>query len=176
MRIIAPLSHADEARVLPGLGADELYFSIQPAGAGVALNRRELPRANFTRIEDAARAADLVHHRGARVFVALNKVFYTDAELPRVARILDQCLDAGVDGAIVAEPRRSPGARVSEPDFRGADLQLVLYQPGRSVPVSARFAGRVQGPPTDRQRVLPELYRERGGRGRCARSRAGSVS
>jgi collagenase-like PrtC family protease len=102
-RIIAPLSNPDEARTLPGFGADEFYFSYQPAGATRAISRRELPRANFKNFDDVALAVEIAAKRGAKLFVALNKTYYTNDELPGVKKILGRCLEAGAAGVIVAD-------------------------------------------------------------------------
>ncbi|MFA6448052.1 MAG: U32 family peptidase [bacterium] len=102
-RIIAPLSNPDEARTLPGLGADEFYFSIQPPGMNSAFSRRELPRANFHSFEDIELAAQIAAKRGVRLFAAVNKTYYTNDELGPAKKILDRCLDAGAAGLIVAD-------------------------------------------------------------------------
>lgn len=104
IKIVAPASAPDEARTLPGLGADELYFSVQPPGARTATSRRELPRANFSDAEEVELAVRIAIKRNARLFVALNKTFYIDREMREVKRLLDRCLEAGVHGAIVADP------------------------------------------------------------------------
>lgn len=103
MKITAPLTHFDEAGILPRLGADELYFSLQPSHIRQAVSRREARFANFSSYEDAALAAEIAKKRGAALSLALNKTFYTQWEMAQAKRILDGCLDFGIDAVIVAD-------------------------------------------------------------------------
>lgn len=98
-----PLSGFEEARTLPRLGADEFYFSFQPPGAKTAISRRELSKANFDSLEDVALAVEIAKKRECGMLLALNKTYYTETEMPGAVKTLDNCLDIGVDGVIVAD-------------------------------------------------------------------------
>jgi U32 family peptidase len=92
--LLAPAGSLDAVRAAVANGADAVYlgserFNARDDGAQLSL-------------DDVARACRLAHQHGARVYLTLN-ILIKPQELPDALVHLGQCIDRGVDAAIVQD-------------------------------------------------------------------------
>lgn len=110
MRIVSPIDRLAEALPLLDAGADELYGGYVPAGWSerfsllASINQRTFAGAQLESPEELAAIVRLTRQRGKRFSLTLNAPYYTDAQLPLILEVVDQAIDAGVDGMILADP------------------------------------------------------------------------
>ena len=101
----------DTIRELIALGADEFFAGYIPVewynryGWEVSINRRENgPVYQFTRFQDLARAAAVVHENGGRFFLTFNAHDYDMERLLFVRDVIRDVDTLEPDGYIVADP------------------------------------------------------------------------
>jgi putative protease len=92
--LLAPAGSLDAVRAAVANGADAVYlgasrFNARDDGAQLSL-------------EDLARACAVAHQRGTRVYLTFN-VLLKPHELEDALRYLGECVDAGIDAAIVQD-------------------------------------------------------------------------
>ncbi len=116
MKILAPVSSAQEAEILISEGADELYcglgfeaLSNKPGEKkqenDIWINRRNMGSANIRNLEALAQLVELAHRRGAKVFLTLNQPGYAqelhEEIMTFVREVRNNCK---VDAFIIADP------------------------------------------------------------------------
>ncbi len=92
--LLAPAGSLDAVRAALANGADAVYlgasrFNARDDGAQLSL-------------EELAQACAIAHQRGARIYLAFNVLLKTH-ELPDALRYLGECVDTGIDAAIVQD-------------------------------------------------------------------------
>jgi putative protease len=92
--LLAPAGTLDAARAALANGADALYLGAE------RFNARD-DGAQLT-MDELATACRLAHARGARVYLTFN-VLMKPAELPEALAYLGECVDRGIDAAIVQD-------------------------------------------------------------------------
>ena len=102
MELLAPAGNFEKLEVAIHYGADAVYL------AGQDFNLRNYAE-NFTTSE-LARAIDLGHAKGIRLYVACN-VFPRDAEMPALRKFLSALGEMAPDAVIVADPGVALAAR-----------------------------------------------------------------
>jgi putative protease len=92
--LLAPAGSLDAVRAAVANGADAVYLGASRFNArddGAQLN-----------LEDLARACAIAHQRGTRVYLTFNVLLKTH-ELQEALTYLGECIDAGIDAAIVQD-------------------------------------------------------------------------
>lgn len=107
MKVVAPISRAEEILPMVSAGADELYFGVVPAGwterfASAAASRRSF--GNLTDGEPLRRTVGLICEHGCGALLALNSQNYDEAQLELVLALARRFAGAGGSGIIVADP------------------------------------------------------------------------
>src|SRR5688500_813041 len=92
--LLAPAGSLDAVRAAVANGADAVYL-----GAARFNARDEGAQLTLEELEQACRIA---HERAVRVYLALN-VLIKPAEMPEALEFLGECIDRGVDAAIVQD-------------------------------------------------------------------------
>lgn len=92
--LLAPAGSLDAVRAAVANGADAVYlgasrFNARDDGAQLS-------------IEELSKACALAHQRGARIYLTFNVLLKTH-ELPDALRYLGECVEAGIDAAIVQD-------------------------------------------------------------------------
>ncbi len=92
--LLAPAGSLDAVRAAVANGADAVYlgasrFNARDDGAQLSL-------------EELAKACAIAHQRGARIYLTFNVLLKT-LELPDALRYLGECVEAGIDAAIVQD-------------------------------------------------------------------------
>lgn len=112
MELVCPAGSLPALRAAVDQGADAVYIGFRDG-----TNARNFPGLNFDELE-ARRGVQYAHHRGARVFLALN-IYLQPAGWERARRALQLAVDVGVDAVILADPgllryavRTYPGLRL----------------------------------------------------------------
>ena len=93
-QLLAPAGSLDAARAALANGADAVYLGAE------RFNARD-DGAQLT-LDELAEACRLAHERGARVYLTLNTLL-KPAELGDALELLGDCVDRGVDAAIVQD-------------------------------------------------------------------------
>jgi U32 family peptidase len=108
LKVLAPISKAEEVKMLVKSGAEEFYVGYIPFKwlkhftAGVWMNRRA-PQASIPSIEEYAELIEKAHSYGVPVFMTLNAPYYTNTQLPLLLEIAKEVYDCGTDAFIVSE-------------------------------------------------------------------------
>ncbi len=92
--LLAPAGSLDAVRAAVANGADAVYLGAS------RFNARD-DGAQLT-LEELARACAVAHQRGARIYLTFNVLLKTH-ELEDALRYLGECVDAGIDAAIVQD-------------------------------------------------------------------------
>lgn len=109
MRIISPVDNLTEAQGLLDAGADELYGGYVPAaweqefGLLASINQRTFSEAQIGSFDELAAIVALAHDHGRSFSLTLNAPFYAEAMLPRLLAYVDEAVDLGIDGVILAD-------------------------------------------------------------------------
>jgi putative protease len=109
MKIISPVDNLAEADLLLDAGAHELYGGWVPAEWEekytllASINQRTFAGAQLSSREELAGVVAKVHGRGGAFSLTLNSPYYTDEQLPLLLDYVDQAVEAGVDGLILAD-------------------------------------------------------------------------
>src|ERR1043166_5808794 len=96
--LLAPAGSLDAVRAAVANGADAVYLGASRFNA-----RDEGAQLTLDELVDACR---IVHSYGRRLYLTLN-VLIKPAELVDALMFLGECIDAGIDAAIVQEDRKS---------------------------------------------------------------------
>lgn len=109
LRIISPIDRYEEAALLLEAGADELYGGFVSApwrerfGLLGSPNQRTFAQAQFDTFEDLARVVETAHGAGKTFSLTLNAPFYTDRQMPLLLDLVEETVQAGIDGVILAD-------------------------------------------------------------------------
>lgn len=110
MKILTPISAADEVEMLAENGAEEFYCGVVPrewldtfTGA-IWLNRRSPKGANLDTYESLAELVTAAHRYGIPVFLTLNAPSYTERQLELVMQLARRVVqEIGIDALIVSD-------------------------------------------------------------------------
>ncbi len=109
MKIISPIDNLAEANRLLEAGADELYGGYVPGewrerfSLLASINQRTFEGAQIESYQDLAAIIRLAHDRGRTFSLTLNAPFYTEEQMPLLLDYVDQVVEAGADGVILAD-------------------------------------------------------------------------
>ena len=109
MKIISPVDTPAEAINLIDAGANELYGGYVPTEWSerftllTSINQRTFANAQLDNYEDLCAVVGLAHDRGCRFSLTLNAPFYSDLQFPALLEYVEQVVQAGVDGIILAD-------------------------------------------------------------------------
>lgn len=122
MRVVSPIDNLAEAAALLEAGADELYGGLIPAewqqrfDLLASLNQRTFAEAQIASWVDLSAILQLTHAAGKTFLLTLNAPFYSEPQLPLLLDYVDQAVETGIDGVILADlgllrllRRRHPG-------------------------------------------------------------------
>ncbi len=110
MKILAPISSADEVEMLAENGADELYCGVVPPewtgeySGAIWLNRRSPAGANLATYESLADLVRRAHGYGLPVSLTLNAPCYNERQLQSIGALAKKVTgEIGVDALIVSD-------------------------------------------------------------------------
>jgi putative protease len=109
MKIISPIDNPAEADLLLDAGAGELYGGYVPAeweekyGLLASINQRTFAGAQIDSREDLTTVVEKAHARGRTFALTLNAPYYTDEQMPLLLDCVDEAVETGVDGVILAD-------------------------------------------------------------------------
>ena len=108
MKVLAPISQADEVEMLVHNGAEEFYVGFIPADwiraftSGVWMNRRAT-QASIPAIEEFGRLIEKSHSYDVPVYMTLNAPYYTHEQIPLLLEIVQEAYQCGADAFIVSD-------------------------------------------------------------------------
>jgi len=110
MKILAPISSADEVEMLAANGAEEFYCGVVPRewmeaySGAIWLNRRSPAGANLATYESLAELVRGAHSYGVPVSLALNAPCYNERQIQTIAELARRVTgEIGVDALIVSD-------------------------------------------------------------------------
>ncbi len=110
MKILAPISSADEVEMLAENGADELYCGVVPPewtgeySGAIWLNRRSPAGANLATYDSLADLVRRAHSYGLPVSLTLNAPSYNERQLQTIGVLAKKVTDEiGIDALIVSD-------------------------------------------------------------------------
>src|SRR6185436_3762696 len=92
--LLAPAGSLDAVRAALGNGADAVYLGVEK------FNARD-EGAQLT-LDDLRESCRLAHAHGARIYLTFN-ILFKPAELKDALQHLGECIDCGIDAAIVQD-------------------------------------------------------------------------
>jgi putative protease len=104
--LLIPAGNLEKLRTAVLYGADAVYVGVE----GLSLRAQQ---AEFS-LDELAQGAEEAHHHGVKVYAALN-VFARNRDLDKVARIANDLVEIGVDGAIISDPGVLATVRRTQP-------------------------------------------------------------
>lgn len=112
MQIVAGLGSIDEYERFVKAGADEFFCGYVPFswaekyGVMNPLNRREVLYYNVQigSISELRILKKMVDYYGKLVKLTFNSLYYTKEQYPMIAEIITQCMQAGFESYIIADP------------------------------------------------------------------------
>lgn len=107
MKLIAPITSADDVPPLARAGADEFYCGLVPRQWQARFGRSTLNRrmsGNLQSFAELARTVAVAHELGKPVSVAFNAQSYSEERWGDVLEMLDRVAASGADAVIVADP------------------------------------------------------------------------
>lgn len=112
MKIVSGLGSIDDYELLANAGADEFFCGYVPHrwntkhGVFSPLNRREVLYYNVQigAKEDLKILRNMVDYYGVPVKITFNSLCYAPAHYPLIGAIMEECIDAGFDVFILADP------------------------------------------------------------------------
>lgn len=112
MKIVAGLGSIDEYETFVKAGADEFFCGYVPFswaekyGVIHPLNRREVLFYNVQigSMSELQILKKMVDYYGKPVELTFNSIYYTGEQYPVIAEIITQCMAAGFENFIIAEP------------------------------------------------------------------------
>ena len=107
--IVAPIKYYKDYTALINSSAGEFYVGIIPEYwreiyGSIGLNRRDF---SFCNLKDFNQLCDVVsacHNANKAISVTLNNHFYTAEQETLIKRVIEDCVNAGVDSLIIADP------------------------------------------------------------------------
>jgi putative protease len=108
LKVLAPISRAEEVEMLVKSGAEEFYVGYIPFEwlkhftAGVWMNRRA-PQASIPAIEEYEDLVAKAHSYNVPVFMTLNAPYYTSDQVPLLLEIAKEAYDCGTDAFIISD-------------------------------------------------------------------------
>ena len=108
MKVLAPISKAEEVEMLVHNGAEEFYVGFIPNEwiraftSGVWMNRRAT-QASVPGIEEFAHLVEQSHAYDVPVYMTLNAPYYTHEQIPLLLEIVQEAHQSGVDAFIVRD-------------------------------------------------------------------------
>lgn len=116
VKILSPLSKADEVEPLIKAGADELYCGVMPSEwrknytVAASLNRRQednpvtCTSPHLKSFEELEKSTETAHKNNkTEVILTLNEHYYSQAQYKYLTQYIEKSLEAGVDGFIVGD-------------------------------------------------------------------------
>lgn len=111
MKIVAGLGFTEEYKNFAEAGADEFFCGYVPAwwaaeyGSAAPLNRREVRNYNVQigSFEDLKILAKMSEIYKAPVKIAINSNYYVKEQYSKIAKIIRECMDIGIDTFIIAD-------------------------------------------------------------------------
>ena len=112
MKIVAGLGSIDEYETFVKAGADEFFCGYVPFswaekyGVIHPLNRREVLFYNVQigSMSELQILKKMVDYYGKPVELTFNSIYYTGEQYPVIAEIITQCMEAGFENFIIADP------------------------------------------------------------------------
>lgn len=112
MKIVAGLGSIDEYETFVKAGADEFFCGYVPFswaekyGVIHSLNRREVLFYNVQigSMSELQILKKMVDYYGKPVTLTFNSIYYTGEQYPVIAEIITQCMAAGFENFIIADP------------------------------------------------------------------------
>ena len=112
MKIVAGLGSIDEYETFVKAGADEFFCGYVPFpwaekyGVIHPLNRREVLFYNVQigSMSELQILKKMVDYYGKPVTLTFNSIYYTGEQYPVIAEIITQCMAAGFENFIIADP------------------------------------------------------------------------
>ena len=112
MKIVAGLGSIDEYETFVKAGADEFFCGYVPFswaekyGVIHPLNRREVLFYNVQigSMSELQILKKMVDYYGKQVELTFNSIYYTGEQYPVIAEIITQCMAAGFENFIIADP------------------------------------------------------------------------
>ena len=112
MKIVAGLGSIDEYETFVKAGADEFFCGYVPFswaekyGVIHPLNRREVLFYNVQigSMSELQILKKMVDYYGKPVKLTFNSLYYTGEQYPVIAEIITQCMAAGFENFIIADP------------------------------------------------------------------------
>lgn len=110
MKLVVPLSNADDYEVLLEAGADEFYcgyvslFWLKKYGMNIPINRREyMNRANICDSASMRIIAKKMNDLGHPVKITFNEISYPEAVYTDIIRVIEELIDMGFNTFIVSD-------------------------------------------------------------------------
>lgn len=115
LKILSPLSRAEEVESLVQAGAEEFYCGVLPTDwrdrytVAASLNRRQednpviCTSPHMKSFEEFAESITSAHRCGRPVLLTLNEHYYDQAQYPYLIGYIEKALAAGTDGFIVGD-------------------------------------------------------------------------
>jgi len=114
MQILAPFSKKSEVEPLAEAGATEFFCGLvdqewQKTYTYISsINLRHDSGANLSSFAELQESLQTAHSLGTKLFLALNKTFYSEKQLPIAMHCAEQAVKLGIDALIVADPGLIP--------------------------------------------------------------------
>ena len=108
VELLAPAGNWDAMRAAVANGADAVYFGVEKFNARA--------RADNFRTEELPDVMSFLHAYGVKGYLTFNILVFED-ELEDAARLVEACIDAGVDALIVQDLGLVKMIREISPDF-----------------------------------------------------------
>lgn len=108
MKVLAPISSAEEVEMLAASGAEEFYCGVLPLNwinkfsAGVWMNRRN-PQASLPSYEEFATLVERATSYHIPVSITLNSPYYTKDQLPFILEMVKETRELGASAYIVSD-------------------------------------------------------------------------
>lgn len=108
MKVLAPISSAEEVEMLVHNGAEEFYVGFIPQewlhtfSGGVWMNRRA-PQASIPSLEEYALLIEKAHRYQVPVFMTLNAPYYTETQHSFLIEIIKRAVEVGTDAFIISD-------------------------------------------------------------------------
>src|SRR3989304_4322795 len=111
MELVCPAGSMPALKAAVDNGADAVYLGFRDG-----TNARNFPGLNFD-LDEAHRAVNSAHKRGARVFLAIN-TYPRPSQWQKWCRAVDQAATLGIDALILADPGLMDYTARTYPDLR----------------------------------------------------------
>lgn len=137
MQIFQGIKSVDEIEPLADSGAKEFYTGVVDKRTE-AIRNHYPPEDNLESLEALAMAAKTAHNKNCKLFFAINHAFFVHDQIEAILNQIDQVVETGVDGLIVASAPLL--AKLAERRL-GVSLCLSTLQPLFNAPSVEFFKG-----------------------------------